>query len=236
MKNSINVASIAGFDPSTGAGILADVKTILSIGANPYAVITANTIQTHLSFEEIIWIDNQTILKQLTCLIQVYGISHFKIGLIKDTEQLKLLVDCIYAHTSNPFIVWDPVLFSSTGFIFHRNWENQLTTLNKITVITPNAIEFNTIWPNGINHLRNNMQCSILLKGGHRTDNKGIDCLITHNGDTEIYGEPFQNRSRHGSGCVFSSALTAYHALGYDLLDAARKAKHYTEAYIMAQR
>ncbi len=235
MNHSINVASIAGFDPSAGAGILADAKTIHSIGASPYAVITANTIQTHASFEEITWFNNQTILKQLATLLKTYRITHFKIGLVKDFEQLDGVLNCIYDFVSNPFIVWDPVLFSSTGFVFHQNWQVQLTTLNKISVITPNSIEFNTLWPDGIEHLRNEMQFYIYLKGGHRADKKGTDCLISRNGDTEIYGEPFQNRSRHGSGCVFSSALTAYHVLGYDLPDAARKAKQYTEAYIMAQ-
>mgnify|MGYP000194568979 CR=1 FL=1 len=236
MSTSIHLATIAGFDPSGGAGILADIKTFAALGFEACGVITANTLQTHHSFLRLSWTDEQEMLEQLVLILKTYPINHLKIGLVKDAHQLGKIIDCIYRYVANPFIVWDPVLSSSTGFVFHQGWKNDFDCLNRISVITPNAIEFAKLWPQGIDGFRGEMRFAIYLKGGHRVDKKGTDTLFWANESIDLCGQPFPKVDRHGSGCVFASALTAYHLSGLELIEAARKAKQFTEAYLLEQK
>jgi len=232
--DKINVITIAGFDPSGGAGILADIKTFSKLGINGMAVLTANTFQTENIFKKIEWINFNNIIDQLSLLIENYEVSYFKIGIIENFEVLSKVLKFINNNIKNPFIIWDPILVSSTGYVFHASTEIDDQIFKFIDVITPNWEETKKIFKlNDIEKLVNYEKPAIYIKGGHRNDKRGTDILITKNKIIEIEGKDFGGKSRHGSGCVFSSSFLSYISLGYDLESSARKAKKFTEKYII---
>lgn len=232
--DKINVITIAGFDPSGGAGILADIKIFSKLGINGMAVLTANTFQTDSIFQGLEWTKRDDIIDQLQLLIENYEVNYFKIGIIENFTILKDVLDCIYDNIENPFIIWDPILVSSTGYVFHDKYDIDKSIFDLIDVITPNWEEAKKIFnTENIDDLIKIQKPSIYIKGGHRTEKRGTDILIANNKIIEIEGRDFQGKSRHGSGCVFSSALLSHIALGYNLESAARKAKKITEKYIM---
>src|ERR1043166_3254674 len=109
--------SIAGFDPSGGAGILADVKTFEASKIYGMGVITANTFQDENAFEHVDWIPIEEIKKQVEVVLKNHKIEFAKIGLVENFENLYALVS--FLRTKIPGLVWDPILKSSSGYDFH---------------------------------------------------------------------------------------------------------------------
>lgn len=241
------VLTIAGFDPSAGAGVLADVKTFEQHRVYGFAINTGNTIQTENEFFETQWTDLTFVLKSLEKLFGNYAINVVKIGIVPSLEYLKEIVFTIKKLSPTTKIVWDTVLKSTTNFDFlHMDNPHDLTKiLNQIDLITPNYDEIKSIFPgfaplscfiNSLSPVRKDsnedIHCSILLKGGHNPNQIGVDYLYT---DNEIYQLLPKNNDcfeKHGSGCVLSSAITANIAWGQDLKTACEKAKIYTENYL----
>ena len=234
------VLTIAGFDPSGGAGVLADAKTFEQHHVYGLAVNTGNTIQTENEFFEMQWTDLDFVLKSLEKLLGNYTIKAVKIGIIPSLDYLKEIVFTVKRLSPKTKIIWDTVLKSSSEFHF-INIENQaiLTAiLKKIDLITPNyneILQFSSVEKNpGIIALELSKYCATLLKGGHNPFAVGIDYLYTRN---EIFRLAPNNTlvfEKHGSGCVLSSAITANLALGQDLKIACSNAKIYIETYLQS--
>ena len=134
------VLSIAGFDPSGGAGLLADIKTIESHKVYGLGVLTCSTLQNELVFKEINWLETAYIKNQIKLLHQVSKIEVVKIGLVKSLKSLKKITQ--YLLELNPFvkIIWDPILSSSSGFVFHK--KECCFPVGKISVNRKNTGEF----------------------------------------------------------------------------------------------
>src|SRR5690606_24641587 len=156
-----------------------------------------------------------------------------KIGIISSLNVLIELVDFLHHQKNKIKIIWDPIIKSSSGFCFMDyssiHWKN---ILSKIYLITPNYEElkqFNLKLNKGENSLKDWLSTSVLLKGGHHPDKRGIDQLFYDGKKEEIL--PFNKNiyQKHGSGCVLSSAIVAQIAKGESLLDASKLAKKYTE-------
>ena len=141
------VLTIAGFDPSGGAGILADVKTFEQHRVYGFAINTGNTIQTENEFFEMQWTDLNFVLKSLEKLFDNYSIKAVKIGIVPSLEYLKQIVFTIKRLSSETKIVWDTVLKSTTKFDFltieNRNYLTEI--LSQIDLITPNYNEIKII-------------------------------------------------------------------------------------------
>ena len=237
-ENRPFVLTIAGFDPSAGAGVLADVKTFEQHRVYGLAIHTGNTIQTENEFYDIQWTDLDFVLKSITILFKKYIVNAVKIGITPNLDYLKEIVFLIKELSSETKIVWDPVLKSTTDFNF-LTIENQFTLieiLKKIDLITPNYHEIlqltageNTAEKVAVTLTK---YCSILLKGGHNPSEKGTDYLYLSNSVIAI--QPTTNfiSQKHGSGCVLSSAIGANWALSNDLIVSCQKAKKYTENYL----
>ena len=223
--------TIAGFDPSGGAGVIADCKTFEQFRTQGLSVITANTIQTEDAYFQTHWIAEAVILDQLGRLLERYPVKHFKIGLIENGTVLKNVLDCIYQHVEQPFIVWDPILSATAGSQFSEERFGDLAAiLPRINRMTPNYPEFKALFgeadPAAI---ATPFQTGIYLKGGHSEQEKGTDRLYL---DGKQY--PFRPKvntkvTKHGTGCVLSAALTATQALGYPVVKGALKSKRYLE-------
>lgn len=221
--------SVAGFDPSGGAGILADAKTFENLGCYGLGVVSALTWQNELSFEGLKWVDRAHIELQLKPLAH-FSVKTAKIGLIESVDRVMEVASLLKATYPGVFVVWDPILKASAGFEFHAG-----VTLNDklngiVDLITPNALEFEQLGFN--NHLPS---CDVLLKGGHRTQKSGVDTLFFNNQTIDIEGEPFTHKAdKHGTGCVLSAAIVAYLSQGNDLVTACTLAKRYVEAFIQS--
>jgi len=228
--------TIAGFDPTAGAGVLTDIKTFESFGVYGMGIITSNTFQTDNEFIDVKWIDVNDILSQMKLLMKKYNFRALKIGLIKDFETLQQVIRLAKELSPEIHIVWDPILKSSSGFNFHSSQSIELHFLEEnCSLITPNWDEFEAIWnidPTLFSTDKTN--CSILLKGGHRKDKTGCDVLYSAGQSIEISGNSFQGKSKHGTGCVLSSAITANLAKGVNMKDSCAIAKSYVEKFILS--
>lgn len=231
------VLSIAGFDPSGGAGVLADIKTFESHKVYGLAAITCHTIQNDLVFREITWLETNQIKEQINILTEKYTIDVVKIGLVKSLKSLKKITQLLLEK--NPFvkIIWDPILSTSTGFVFHKKWNaNELySVLEDMYLITPNWEEIkvlNTEAEPLDSGVILSKYCPVFLKGGHNQIDKGIDYLFFDGKTTKFSLQKLSNYSKHGSGCVLSSAIAANLAQGKTLEEACRKAKIYTLAFL----
>ncbi|OOG74530.1 hydroxymethylpyrimidine/phosphomethylpyrimidine kinase [Flavobacterium sp. A45] len=234
------VLTIAGFDPSGGAGVLADVKTFEQHKVYGFAINTGNTIQTENEFFEMQWTDLAFVLKSLEKLFGNYTIKAVKIGIVPSLDYLKQIVFTLKKLSPKTKIVWDTILKSSTEFDF-LSIENQIALieiLKKIDLITPNYNEIKHFNREEIDPKKNakfySDYCSILLKGGHNSDEIGVDYLYTPNGIHKHLPKNVNCFEKHGSGCVLSAAITANLALGQNLKTACANAKTYTENYLLS--
>jgi hydroxymethylpyrimidine/phosphomethylpyrimidine kinase len=237
-KNRPFALTVAGFDPSAGAGILADVKTFEQHNVYGFAINTANTIQTENEFFEIEWTNLEFVLKSIEKLFENYFIEAVKIGIIPSLDYLAAIVFTIKKLSPKTKIVWDTVLKSSTDFDF-LNIENQtvlIEILTKTDLITPNYNEILQLSTKEVNVETNvkilSKYCAVLLKGGHNPNEMGVDYLYTDNEIHQLLPKTNDCHEKHGSGCVISSAIAANLALEQNLKTACEKAKIYTENFL----
>ncbi|PXY38926.1 hydroxymethylpyrimidine/phosphomethylpyrimidine kinase [Flavobacterium cheongpyeongense] len=236
-KNRPFALSIAGLDPSGGAGILADSKTFEQHQVQGLAISTANTIQTDSKFYEIEWTSIDFVLRSIKKLFKNYPIKSVKIGIVPSVIYLNEVVSLIKKLSPNALIVWDTVLKSSTEFEFLplENHSDLQKTVSKIDLITPNYEEIMQLYPHFFAEklwVKNELPTAILLKGGHNLAALGTDYLFLKSNLTELNPTKNNFRPKHGSGCVLSSAIAANLALGYDLKTACLEAKVYIEKYL----
>ena len=231
------VLSIAGFDPSAGAGILSDIKTIEANGGYGFGVITAITCQNDIAFEKVTWLSLTEITEQIDVLQKRFEILYIKIGLIESLEVLYRLVNYLKQKIPEAVIIWDPILKASAGFVFHRSIERELLyqIFKNITCVTPNIPEAIQLFGAGNLSeilLAQSDKYNVYLKGGH-TDNTNVtDILFTQNQTHLFTNQRITKGEKHGSGCVLSTAFTTQLAMGKDLLTAAGNANTYTNSFL----
>lgn len=221
--------SIAGFDPSGGAGILADIKTFEQNKVYGLGVLSARTCQNDSEFNSVRWMATDDMIAQIEPLLK-FDVQAIKIGLIENIEILVDLVRYLKNQWSNAAIVWDPVLNASAGFQFHAKIEIPDVLQKAITLITPNSDEFEEL---GFSERL--PSTAVLKKGGHRSYKKGTDTLLMANKSIDFPGVEYRDAiEKHGTGCILSSAITAQLALGLNVAEACKAAKAYVEGVIMS--
>jgi len=237
MKKRPYILSIAGFDPSGGAGLVADCKTFEALKCQGLSVCTANTIQTDNEFIDCVWTDIEIIKKQITTLFNRFKIDVVKIGIVEDWQKMSEIVDLLISLNAEVKIIVDPVLSASANFDFQTDFDSTLfnSVLEKIYVLTPNYEEIQKLYPElsleeTIKHISN--KTNLYLKGGHNEAEKGKDYL--YNKDEQVYpiNPKYITYPKHGSGCVLSSSMASYVALGFSLLKSVFRAKRFTEKYL----
>ena len=229
--------SIAGFDPSAGAGLLADVKTLEASGVYGLGVCTALTVQNDVTFERVCWVPAAEIREQIRILSARFRVDFIKIGLVESLPQLLELVGWLKMQNPRLQIVWDPVLKASAGYEFHRQTDRELMTAlcAEMALITPNRPEMLRLWPGGTAEAAAEAVsgfCPVLLKGGHAEGNFSTDLLLQSGLRHEFSAVRLPHGEKHGSGCVLSAAVLAQLAKGQNLVDACRAAKAYTTAFL----
>ncbi|MFK8037396.1 MAG: hydroxymethylpyrimidine/phosphomethylpyrimidine kinase [Crocinitomicaceae bacterium] len=235
IKKRPNILTIAGFDPSGGAGILADIKTFEQNSCIGMAVQTANTIQSGSVFLDSNWIGEDVILKQLNILLSSYTFKYVKIGLVPNLILLNTLIKSCIKHNRNVKIIWDPVLSTTSGHNFDQDLSSIAPILKQIHLITPNhdeALKLSRSENPKDGAYKLSKHCMVLLKGGHCKDNLGYDILFFN--DQQIVFKPKSIRyfPKHGTGCILASAITSNLAKGYTLQKSVLRSKRYIEHFI----
>lgn len=225
---------IGGFDPSGGAGVLADIKTLEQIKVVGLAVLSCNTLQTESEFVTLDWCETEEILRSIRKLTRAYSIKFVKIGLIRNYPMLHQIVGELLSINPHCKIIWDTVLGSSSGFdLFELTCIEELKSiLPKLFLLTPNAVEFEVLKRFRVLDDIDFSKVSVLKKGGHNQKKIGVDVLMTAAGTIEIIKGQEKLPQKHGSGCVIASAITGYLSLGNDLETSCRLAKKYINKFL----
>ncbi|GAA3590931.1 hydroxymethylpyrimidine/phosphomethylpyrimidine kinase [Flavivirga amylovorans] len=238
MNDKTYILTIAGHDPSGGAGLTSDIKTFESHGLYGLSVCTAMTIQNDIDFKQCIWTKADVIIAQIEILFKRFKIHTVKIGIVESWEVLHYILNKLHELNSDIKIVLDPIIKASAGFDFHETESQNLLDKiwEKCFIVTPNYDEIQSLYPqlsieNTIEYISS--LTNIYLKGGHRTDKKGWDALY-HSAIVMVNIPPNTNKvyEKHGSGCVLSASLASNFALSIELEDAAKNAKQYTEQFL----
>jgi hydroxymethylpyrimidine/phosphomethylpyrimidine kinase len=229
--------TIAGFDPSAGAGVLADVKTMEASGVYGLAVCTALTVQNDVAFERVSWVGLADIQDQIRLLMLRFDIGFVKIGLIESLPLLLELIIWLKAHKPTLQLIWDPVLKATAGYDFHARPEAALlqAICQELTLLTPNRPEALRLLPAATADAAAEALaawCPVLLKGGHADGDLATDVLLLPEVRHLLATPRLPHGEKHGSGCVLSAAVLARLALGDDLAAACRAGKVYTTAFL----
>ena len=238
MKNRPYILTLAGFDPSSGAGLSSDIKTFENLKCYGLGVCTAYTVQNDNEFKACHWVDFAVMKSQIELLFKRFEIEVVKIGIVENWFFLNQLIDLILEKNPKIKIVLDPILKASSNFDFHiQEDENSIKILDeildKIYLLTPNYNGIQVLYSNitleeTISHISS--KTNLYLKGGHREDVIGKDELYTKQGKHFTLNPKLKDLSeKHGSGCVLLSAIASYLVLEFPLLKACYKGKRYTE-------
>lgn len=227
--NTPKVLSVAGFDPSSGAGVTADIKTAEQVGAYCFGVNTGDTIQNQYEFTDVYWNNIERIKRQISAVMSSNTIFYIKIGIVESFGVLNELCGHILSLQPKARICWDPILKSTSGFVLHGDnneaiRQNLLSPiLDQIYLITPNYHEAKLLFGDDytekkLNDLVKKHNVNIIIKGGHHREDSdfSMDFLYGVNGfnGSTVYRS---KHSKHGTGCRYSSALVSYLAKGFSL-------------------
>ena len=172
--------TVAGFDGSAGAGILADVKAMAHFGVYAQAVCTAVTEQNEDEFVAPGWVIWDRIEAQLETLFRKHTFKYVKIGLVEKARVLRRIVEFVREKSPDAFIIWDPIASASAGYHFMRDAEKFLPVMKSIDLVTPNQDEFAFLGL-GLAASREEVELgkdfAVLLKGGHARGKEAVDTL-----------------------------------------------------------
>lgn len=232
MKRYKVCLSIAGSDPSGGAGIQADIKTFSALGCYGAAAVTALTVQDTRQVYACQPVEASCVYGQVAKVMEDMEPHAVKIGMIANEEIAKAIVSALKVYPV-PFVVFDPVLVSSSGHALYAAEDYMVLKEELIplcSLVTPNLFEADLLFPELFegDGAANDLPCDILVKGGH-LDGRPVDCLYTETGMLRFDGERIETENTHGTGCTLSSAIAAFVARGHALPDAVRKAKKFLE-------
>lgn len=238
-----SVLTIAGTDPSGGAGIQADLKTFQELKVYGMSAITTVVAQNTTGVQDVHHLPLSMINNQLQSVLSDIPVHAFKTGMIATVEMMQVILKYI-PNFDAPFVL-DPVMVATSGDpLIAEDAREYLRThlLPETTIVTPNIPEAACIIQQEIHTLDDMKAAAVeivtkygagaaLVKGGHLTGD-AIDFL--YDGD-RIYTYPAKRvatNNTHGTGCTLSAAITSYLAKGLSLPKAVEKAKNYVTAAI----
>ena len=229
--------TIAGFDPSCGAGTAADLKTFAAHGCYGVAAITSLTVQNTQGVETVHNTPSAELRAQLDVLAKDCEIVAVKIGMLGNRGNAVVVAEFLDAHKF-AHIVHDPVMKSSSGAeLLDAAGIKFLATelLKRASVITPNVPEAEVLTGLTITEVADMEVAArkivemgaraVIVKGGHME--RAVDVLFDGTDLVQLGGDKVKTENIHGTGCTFASAITALLASGRSLLEAATLAKAY---------
>lgn len=213
------VLTIAGTDPSGGAGIQSDLRTFAALGVVGVSVITALTVQNSQGVQSVHPVDADLVAAQLNALLEDAQVDAVKIGMLGGAAQMRVVADALRRFRP-PNVVLDPVL-ASTGGVPLLDDAGRRALLEELLplcdLVTPNLSEAEAL---GTLHAP-----AVLIKGGHLSGDP-VDRLTFADGSVvEFPGRRIDTPHTHGTGCLLSSTIAALLARGTELPEAVGQAK-----------
>jgi hydroxymethylpyrimidine/phosphomethylpyrimidine kinase len=239
--------TIAGSDPSGGAGIQADLKTFAALGVYGASVLTALTAQNTRGVTAIHDVPADFIAAQIDAVFSDLDVAAVKIGMLSQLAALAAVAEGLARHRARN-IVLDPVMVATSGDRLLA--PDALDTLRReliprALIVTPNLPEAALL--TGASPARNEREMEIqareilslgtrnvLIKGGHGEGADSVDLLIGQGEVVRLSAKRIQTKNTHGTGCTLSSAIAAGLAKGRDLVNAVQDAKSYVTSAIAA--
>ena len=242
MTKMKSVVTIAGSDSCGGAGIQADLKTFSALGTYGMSVITAITAQNTMGVQNVRDLDVEIIRDQINSLFDDIKIDAVKIGMVSSIEIIDVIAECLRERRP-AYIGIDPVMVSKSGsHLLKPEAKNELIKelIPLAGVVTPNLAEAEEITGKKITDVDemkkaalmiNEMGAkSVVVTGGH-LEGDAVDVLYTEGSFHYLEKQRVNTKNTHGTGCTFSSAIAAYLARDYNVVEAVKRAKDYiTEA------
>ena len=225
------VMSIAGVDPSGGAGVFADLKTFQTIGVYGCGIVTALTAQNPYKFISTLPISPEYIEEQIDSVIEAYEVEFIKTGMLYSPEIIELVSKKIREY--NLKAVVDPVMVATSGGDLTKEDIAQAMNqylLPQSILTTPNISEAEKLTCIDINtkedaiEASKKIRCNNIITGGHLD---GINTINIDGDITTVKQELIETDNLHGTGCTLSSAIVAYLAKSNDLNASILKALDY---------
>jgi hydroxymethylpyrimidine kinase/phosphomethylpyrimidine kinase len=239
------VMTIAGFDPSGGAGLLADIKTISAFGCYGVAVATSLTYQSTVGVFGSRDLTRDEVRSQMMPLLADFEIAAVKMGMLPTAEIVEEVAACLrerFPNESLPKTVIDPVICSTSGY---RLVSGEAIEASKrllfpmAVVVTPNWKEASVLAGSPVGdaasaeiagrRILSMGPRAVVVTGGDSTDEFVVDLLVEPSRTAVFRGERLKSTSTHGTGCTFSSAIACLLSSGEPLEEAVRRAKTYVE-------
>ncbi|MDR0219745.1 MAG: bifunctional hydroxymethylpyrimidine kinase/phosphomethylpyrimidine kinase [Enterobacteriaceae bacterium] len=242
----INSLTIAGTDPSGGAGIQADLKTFSALGVYGTTVITALVAQNTTGVQKVYDIDAGFIAAQLESVLSDVRIDSIKIGMLSNAANVHIVAEALHRY-SVPYIVLDTVMLAKSGDpLLSPEAVVAMTELllPAVSLITPNLPEAAALLKcspaeteqemlqQGSELLSMGCQ-AVLMKGGHLADGESPDWLLTPEGKWRFTSPRVNTRHTHGTGCTLSAALAALRPRYADWQSTIPVAKAYLQKALM---
>lgn len=236
------VLVFAATDPSSGAGLQADILTVSSMGCHPLSVVTAVTVQDTSGVDDMLPIDAEWVADQARAVLEDIPVHAFKIGLLGSVENVTAIAEVISDYPDIPLVL-DPVLASGRGDALAsedmRDAMRELL-LPQTTILTPNSIEARRLIQDEENEEGNPdlAECArmltqsgceyVLVTGTHEHTPKVVNSLYGNRGLIRSDSWPRLQGIYHGSGCTLASAIAALLANGLPIEAAVHEAQEYT--------
>lgn len=239
-----NVLTIAGSDSCGGAGIQADLKTFSALGTYGMSVITAVTAQNTMGVVNVREMDQEIIQDQINCLFEDINIHAIKIGMVSSVYIIKTIGACLKKHNAQN-IVLDPVMVSKSGchLLKPESKDKLIEVLFPLAlIVTPNLPEAEVITGGKITTTKDMEKAAVrihqlgaknvIVKGGHLVGD-AVDIFYDGTNFSYLTSTRINTKNTHGTGCTFSSAIAAYIAQGYSMLESVKAAKKYINGAIL---
>ncbi|MDV6168783.1 bifunctional hydroxymethylpyrimidine kinase/phosphomethylpyrimidine kinase [Flavobacterium sp. DG1-102-2] len=241
-----SLLTVAGTDPTGGAGIQADLKTFAALGCYGMSVVTALVAQNTCGVREIHSIPPDFVRAQLLAVLEDIRPDAIKIGMVHSVELVNVIADVLKEYQDIP-VIFDPVMISTSG---HRLIEKDTIEAIKTklfplaALITPNMDEASLLAGMQVKTLQDMQTATVaimdmkpgalLLKGGHLQSDIITSILVNQVGFIKTFeSQKIITNNMHGSGCTLSSAIASFMARGYSLEDAVANAQEYVHNAIL---
>ena len=235
MKTAV---TIAGSDSSGGAGIQADIKTMIANGVYAMSAITALTAQNTTGVTGIMEVTPEFLAQQLDSIFTDIRPDAVKIGMVSSSALIQVIAEKLKEYKAENIVV-DPVMVATSGskLISDDAIETLKTCLMPLSsILTPNIPEAEVLAEMKVEteeemilaakKISETFHCAVLCKGGHQL-NDANDLLYRDGEYKWFHGKRIQNPNTHGTGCTLSSAIASNLAKGYSMDESVKRAKDY---------
>lgn len=232
--------TIAGSDSGAGAGIQADLKTFASLGVYGLSVVTAVTAQNTVEVAAIAEVPEEVVIAQIDTVLEDIGAHAAKTGMLSSTPIIQNTADRLEAWGVAHLVV-DPVMISKSGApLLQRDAVESLKKdlLPLAAAVTPNVPEAEVLANRQIRSPEDAREAAraihalgpkiVIIKGGH-VEGPAVDLVFAGEELIPIEGDRIDTKNTHGTGCTYSAAITAFLAMGIEMMESIWLAKRYIE-------